>query len=405
MLSHLDKEMTKRNLQGIVVLGDTTLGNPDLAYVVGRNLARGGVYVKRLGQEPLLVASNLDTGTARRLGRVRRISTLSEWGLEKMAAKYGRENAYPHLITSILRSEGVRGGVSISGRNDLASGIRLIDELRRLGVKIIGEVSPTVLESARETKSRREIEEVRRVGSKTADIVESVVKSLRYMKRRHGHLYLGRTRATVGAVKKLISSRLAEECLIAPEGTIFAIGASSADPHNPGAAVDEIKEGKLVVFDIFPQAQTGYWFDLTRSFVIGRADAKAKRLFETVSEAQNASLDFVREGVSGEAAMLEACRVIERAGFRTVREVFEGRSKSISSGFNHSLGHGVGLTIGERPYLSFLSKDPLKSGQVVTVEPGIYLPRFGGVRIEDTVAITGKGIDNLASVDKEFELT
>ena len=160
-----------------------------------------------------------------------------------------------------------------------------------------------------------------------------------------------------------------------------------------------------MVFDIFPQAQTGYWFDLTRSFVIGRADAKAKKLFETVSEAQNVSLDFVREGVSGEAAMLEACRVIERAGYRTVREVFEGRSKSISSGFNHSLGHGVGLTIGERPYLSFLSKDPLRSGQVVTVEPGIYSPRFGGVRIEDTVAITGKGIDNLASVDKEFELT
>ena len=103
--------------------------------------------------------------------------------------------------------------------------------------------------------------------------------------------------------------------------------------------------------------------------------------------------------------MLEACRAIEHAGYRTIREVFEGKSKSLPSGFSHSLGHGVGLTIGETPYLSFLSKDPLKRAQVVTVEPGIYLPRYGGVRIEDTVAITSKGVENLTSVDKELELT
>lgn len=405
MLKHLDEQMRKRNLQGIVVLGDTTLGNPDLTYVVGGNLARGGIYVKRLHHEALLITSDLDIGTARRLGRVRRINTFTEWGLEKIAAKHGRENAYPHLITSILRSEGICDAVSIFGRNDLASGIHLTDELRKLGVKVVGEVSPTVLESARETKSRAEIEEVRRVGNKTAKIVESVLKSLRNMKRRRGHLYLGRARATIGLVKKLISSRLAQEDLIAPEGTIFAIGPSGADPHNLGIPSDQIKEGRLMVFDIFPQAGTGYWFDLTRSFVIGRADAKAKRLFETVSEAQNTSLDLLKEGVTGEAAMLKACQVIEHAGYRTIREVFEGGSKSISSGFNHSLGHGVGLTIGERPYLSFLSKDPLMRREIVTVEPGIYLPRYGGVRIEDTVVITSRGIDNLARVDKELVLT
>jgi Xaa-Pro aminopeptidase len=97
--------------------------------------------------------------------------------------------------------------------------------------------------------------------------------------------------------------------------------------------------------------------------------------------------------------------MIEQAGYRTVREIYKGKSKSLASGFSHSLGHGVGLTIGERPFLSFLSKDLLKSGQVVTVEPGVYLPRYGGVRIEDTVVITPQGIDNLASVDKELELS
>jgi Xaa-Pro aminopeptidase len=405
MLNQLDEQMRKRKLQGIVVLGDTTLGNPDLTYVVGGNLARGGTYVKRLSHEALLLTSNLDIGNARKLRGVKRISTFTEWGFEKIAAKYGRENAQQHLIASLLRSEGIHGKVSICGRNDLASGIRLADDLRKLGTKVVGESSPTVLESARETKSREEIEKVRDVGTKTARVVEAVMELLRNARRKRGRLYMGRATATVGVVKKLISSKLAQEDLIAPEGTIFAMGASGADPHNVGIPSDQIKEGRLIVFDIFPQSGTGYWFDLTRSFVIGRADAKAKRLFETVSEAQNTSLDFLRKGVTGEEAMIRACQVIEHAGYRTVRDVFEGRSKSVSSGFSHSLGHGVGLTIGERPYLSFLSRDPLKSGQIVTVEPGIYLPRYGGVRIEDTVVITPRGIDNLTSIDKELELT
>ena len=404
MLSDLDEYMSTRKLQGIVVYGDTTLANPDLTYVVGGNLARGGIFVKRLHHEPLLVTSNLDIGTARRLGRVRRIETSTEWGSEKLAAKYGRENAQQHLIKSILRGEGIDGKVSIYGRNDLATGIRLADELRKLGVRIVGEASPTVLESTRETKSGKEIANIRDVGARTGKTVETILRSLQSMKRKRGHLYLKGTRATVGYVKKLISSKLAEEDLIAPEGTIFAIGPSGADPHNAGDPSDPIKEGRLIVFDIFPQAGTGYWFDLTRTFVIGRADVKAKRLFETVAEAQNASLDLLEDGVTGESAMLKACQVIEHHGYKTVREVFEGKTSSISSGFNHSLGHGVGLTIGERPYLSFLSKDPLKSRQVVTVEPGIYLPGYGGVRIEDTVAITARGIDTLASVDKEPEL-
>jgi len=109
--------------------------------------------------------------------------------------------------------------------------------------------------------------------------------------------------------------------------------------------------------------------------------------------------------VTGEEAMVRACDIIEDHGFHTVREVFEGKSTGISSGFNHSLGHGVGLTIGEGPYLSFLSKERLKAAEVVTVEPGVYLPGYGGVRIEDTVAITSRGIENLSPVEKELELT
>jgi Xaa-Pro aminopeptidase len=88
-----------------------------------------------------------------------------------------------------------------------------------------------------------------------------------------------------------------------------------------------------------------------------------------------------------------------------VRELFKGRARSVPSGFIHSLGHGVGLTIGERPYLTFMNAEPLSAGHVVTVEPGVYLPGYGGVRIEDTVRITSKGIENLAHIEKDLELS
>jgi Xaa-Pro aminopeptidase len=405
MLKHLDEEMEKRGLQGIVVFGDTTLGNPDLTYVVGGNLVKGGIYVKRSDHEPLLVISNFDIGAARKLRRVRRTETLTEWGFEKLGERYGRANAFSHLFASILRKEGIKGKVGIYGRNDLASGIRLADQLRKLGIKVTGESSPTVLEAAREIKSREEIQELRRVGNKTGKVVSVVLDTLRNMKRKRRRLHLGKHLATIGLVKKLILSSLAKENLMAPEGVIFAAGASGADPHNMGIPGDVIKEGRLIVFDIFPQAETGYWFDLTRSFVIGRAEAKARQLFEAVYYAQSTTLDFLRDGVTGEEAMSKACHLIEERGYRTIREIFEGKTTSISSGFNHSLGHGVGLTISERPYLDFLSKDPLRSGHVATVEPGVYSPHYGGVRIEDTVVITPRGADNLASVEKELELT
>ena len=406
MIKDLDGEMRRRDIDGIVVFGETTLADPDLTYVAGGTLPRGGAYFKRVGRAPLLVVSNLDYRSAVKSGKTKRVETYSQWGYERLIRKYGkRDLAFPHLIATILRREGVRGSVVLFGRNDLASGVSLTDGLRRLGVKVVGQRSPTILEAARERKDEHELEEIRRVGEKTANVVKETLELLRNAKERRGQLLVKGKLATIGLMKSIISSKLAERGLNAPEGTIFAIGASAADPHNPGNPRERIRKGRLIVFDIFPKAESGYWFDLTRTFVVGRADAKARRLFGTVEEAQGACLDYLKAGVQCESVMELACDVIDRAGFRTVRELFKGRVRSISSGFIHSLGHGVGLTIGERPYLTFMNTDPLAEGHVVTVEPGVYLPRYGGVRIEDTVRIRSKGIENLSHIDRELELS
>jgi len=403
LLKDIDSEMKRKAIEAIIVLGDTTLANPDLAYAVGRSLARGGIYFKRVSSEPLLLTSLLDVHNARK-GRVKTVSTFTDYGYEKLIVEHGQAEAYPRLILKVLTQLGVAGKVVIAGRNDLAWGTHLIDRLRTLGVSVSGESSPTILEVARGTKSTDEIHEIREVGNKTTKVVDKVLDKLKSAKHKRGHLLLGGEVATVGAMKRIISTQLAIEELTAPEGTIFAIGASSADPHNSGVPAAEIKERKLIVFDIFPQSESGYWFDLTRTFVVGRADRRSRVLYNAVQAAQDAALNVLREGLPAQSAMSEACDVIEKHGFRTVRDIYNGKAQKISSGFIHSLGHGVGLTIGERPYLSLQSKDSLKTGNVVTVEPGVYIPKFGGVRIEDTVHITAKGCETLSNTRKEFEL-
>ena len=262
-----------------------------------------------------------------------------------------------------------------------------------------------MLEAARETKSKDEVEKIRDVGRRTGKVVESILQLLRNAKSKRGHLEVRGKRATVGLIKSIIRSRLAEANLVAPEGTIFAAGSSSADPHNFGVPTDEIRPRMLVVFDIFPQADNGYWFDLTRSFLLGRASRKTRKMFEAVLAAQEAGFDHLRAGVTGARVMNCACDAIEHAGFKSVRALYEGKVRAISSGFTHSLGHGVGLTIGERPSLSLMNNEPLRDGNVVTVEPGIYVPGYGGVRIEDTVRVTSKGIENLAHLDRELEIS
>jgi len=99
-----------------------------------------------------------------------------------------------------------------------------------------------------------------------------------------------------------------------------------------------------------------------------------------------------------------ACEIFERRGFKTIRATLKGDRKAARVGFIHSLGHGVGLTIGERPYPSLFSDDILRKNQVVTLEPGLYKPRVGGVRIEDTVLVKGRRVENLTPLDKELEI-
>jgi Xaa-Pro aminopeptidase len=169
---------------------------------------------------------------------------------------------------------------------------------------------------------------------------------------------------------------------------IVAAGPNGALPHaEPGER--EIGSGELVVFDMGAQLD-GYCSDGTRTFATGEPGEEARAVYEVVREAQQQGLDAIAAGVKGEDVDSAARKAIDDAGY--------------GEHFGHALGHGVGLEVHEGPRLSQRSEDVLAPGEVVTVEPGVYLPGKLGVRIEDLVVVTEDGLRNLSSLPKELQL-
>jgi Xaa-Pro aminopeptidase len=169
---------------------------------------------------------------------------------------------------------------------------------------------------------------------------------------------------------------------------IVAAGPNGALPHaEPGER--QIGRGELVVFDMGAKLD-GYCSDGTRTFATGEPGVRGREIYETVLAAQAAALEAVAAGVGGEQLDAVAREAIAAAGY--------------GERFGHGLGHGVGLEVHEAPRLSPRSEDVLDSGEVVTIEPGIYLPGELGVRIEDLVVVTDSGCSNLSSLPKELQI-
>jgi Xaa-Pro aminopeptidase len=168
---------------------------------------------------------------------------------------------------------------------------------------------------------------------------------------------------------------------------IVAVGPRAALPHaRPTDAL--IASGDFVLVDWGASAPGGYKSDLTRVLATAKISPKLERVYRVVLKAQQAALKAIRPGIPACDVDAAARRVIEEAGF--------------ARHFTHSLGHGIGLDVHEKPRLGAASKAPLQAGMIVTVEPGIYLEGWGGVRIEDDVLVTRSGCELLTSAPKDL---
>jgi Xaa-Pro aminopeptidase len=177
-------------------------------------------------------------------------------------------------------------------------------------------------------------------------------------------------------------------------GPIVACGAQGADPHERGHGV--LYAHEFIIIDSFPRADNFYYGDLTRTVLKGKASQWHLDVYEAVKAAQQVGLDIIKEGITGADVHAHVDNVLKKAGFDTGKD-----ANGDPYGFFHGTGHALGLDVHDKgPGVSPRNTDPLKAGMVVTVEPGLYYAGKGGVRIEDIVAVTKDGIDNLTTLHK-----
>jgi Xaa-Pro aminopeptidase len=179
-----------------------------------------------------------------------------------------------------------------------------------------------------------------------------------------------------------------------PANTIVAGGEQACDPHDQGSG--PLKADSLIILDVFPKGgESGYYGDLTRTVVRGKANEAQRGLWQTVFNAQKLAMQKICAGGSGAALQKEVAEFFRKAGYPA--EIRDGRWV----GFFHGLGHGIGLEIHEPPRIA---RTNFKTGQVLTVEPGLYFPGIGGVRIEDDGVVTEKGFKVLSKFEKKLEV-
>ncbi len=195
---------------------------------------------------------------------------------------------------------------------------------------------------------------------------------------------------TIGAVKQLINLWLAEAGVENPKGAIFAQGRDAGIPHSAGDAEAQIRLGQTIVFDIFPsEAGGGYFYDFTRTWCLGYAPDEALAVYEDVLAVYRQIMTELEAHTPCRTYQLRTCELFEARGHPTICSNPQTRE-----GYVHSLGHGLGLYVHERPRFGETAtpEDRLDPGVVVTIEPGLYYPdRDLGVRLEDTVYIHPNG--------------
>ncbi len=356
-------------------------------YYATQFLAPDAFVFLRTKAEKILLVSDLELDRARGHAQVDTVLSLSRY--QHRARRNGIESPTPlDALHQLLQERGIK--TLLVPRT---FPIEAADHLRNAGYRISfpsGSFFPR-----RECKTPDEIDHIRQVQRHTEAAMHTAIAAVREAEVQDGVLYLNGAPLTADVVKRLIALSLMEKGCTARH-TIVACGDQACDPHNQGSG--PLRAGQMIVIDIFPRSDhTGYFADITRTIVKGPATDDQRRLYEAVLEGQTLALGRIRGGENGKEIHHSVADLFENKGYST------GEINGRMQGFFHGTGHGVGLEIHEPPRIS-KADIPLRPGHVVTVEPGLYYPGRGAVRIEDLVVVTQHGCDNLTSYPKELEV-
>ncbi len=279
---------------------------------------------------------------------------------------------------------------AIYGRLEFSLANQIRDELKKKypDLEIIDDRAPSLIDRLRATKADEELKTIKEVGKKTSAVMVETrdfirshkVKGKKFVKEDGSPL-------TVADVKRFARVKLFEKDLEDREGMIFAPGVQGTVGHNAGEADSPIVLGEQIVFDLYPNQNRGYYHDVTRTWSFGYASREMIKLYEDVLGCFNLVKSKATAGTTTGSLQEEACDYFRKRGHPVVQD-----DPDLDDGYNHSLGHGVGLDVHESPFIGFTDKDVLAASNVFALEPGLYYrDKKLAIRIEDTLFIDSEG--------------
>ncbi|MCZ7355417.1 MAG: Xaa-Pro peptidase family protein [Candidatus Methanoperedens sp.] len=363
--------------------------NADMYYATGFLAVDSFIYLNSESEK--LLVSDMEKGRAKNESRVKDVISSSKYGImEKIRKSRDAEAAYCEMICEFLRSENLK---RIAVPYNFP--VHLADCMRKEGFDVIPIKSP--FRDMREVKKEyeiRAIEKAQRAGEKALAEGIGAIKKARI---KNGTLWGENVPLRTEDVGAMIEMSLLSQGCEAGD-IIIACGKGSSDPHWQGEG--ELLADEPIVIDMVPRTKKErYYSDMTRTVMRGAPAEEFRDMYSAVKQAQVAALAKIKAGVNGSDIHNIVCDVLEERGYETGR----GKSGEFTEGFIHSTGHGVGLDIHEGPNLGESGKE-LKAGAVVTVEPGLYYKKIGGVRLEDVVVVTRSGCKNLTMFEKNLVL-
>jgi Xaa-Pro aminopeptidase len=359
--------------------------DPDMLYATKFWAPDPFIFLERNGKRTL-VLSDLEIDRGRKQAKADEFVIFSRLEHE-VQGKSKKAPPYEKVLAHFLRKRGIRSAV-------VPSNFPLGYAQELAANKIHVQATNGLFWPEREAKSDKEIEMIGRALRITETGLKRAIEVLKASKPGAGKRlrWSGKT-LTSEMLRAEIDSAILRAGGI-PTGTIVAGGDQACDPHERGFG--PLYANSLIILDVFPRdAKTGYFGDLTRTVLRGRAGEAQRNLWDTVKAGQALALKKIKAGVDGMTIHKAIQELFAERGFPT--EVRKGRRV----GFFHGTGHGLGLEIHEHPRLQ---KVTLKDRQVLTVEPGLYYPGLGGVRLEDVVVVTKNSCRMLSRFPKQLEV-
>ena len=396
MRGDLDSILTEEGAEALLLYSDS-FRDANMYYLTKFLAPDPFIFLKRVDADPSVVVNQMEYPRAQKQSIIKDVRSYLDYNyLEAVKSAKEPQLGAMKFIAKVAEKElGVGTKICVPPNFPVIAA----DVLREEGLT----VNPMfgVVEKARETKDRQEVEEIKAVQAVTEEVTTEAIELIANSDvGSNGTLLINGEPLTVSRIKSFFGRKLLENGCLPEEDIIVACGPKASDPHYVGEPEDELKADQPIILDIYPRSiQKRYWTDMTRTVVKGRASDKVKKMFDAVFEARNASLDAIQAGALGSHVYDVCCDVLEKAGYETTRG-----GKKITKGMPHSLGHGVGLQIHESPRMSELYTSPLKAHSIVTVEPGLYDPQIGGVRLEDIIEVTKSGYNNLTKMETQLEI-